>query len=277
MNRRPSAAFLFSLVAHLAVGAALLYVLQLPYPLSRLYEDERVAQAPVERIGFITLPQGATETPGRRGGDGRPLRPTPPRELTAPSSVPSTLPPAPAARPVEEEGGTGPLVGGGGPTQGIRPSFVDKRLWVPPAPVVSAPRTPVERLDSALAFRVKKFQDSLTVAAQNRGPNPNDWTFQRGGKKYGIDSSYIQLGDFRIPTTVLALLPLNVQGNPIANERNRQMAAMRDEIVWQAQRAMNEEEFKDAVKRIRERKDRERAAERERDEKLLTGGASGRQ
>jgi hypothetical protein len=186
------------------------------------------------------------------------------------------VPQAPsAAKPAPEEGGLGPLVGGGGPTQGVRPSFVDPRLWVPPAPLVSAPKTPAERLDSALVARLKQHTDSMAeIAANAPKREPGDWTFERNGKKYGIDPHYIQLGDFKIPSTVLALLPLNRGGNPIQIERERQISLMHQEIVEQAQRAMNEEEFREAVRKIRERKDRERAAERAKQQEQQTAGES---
>ncbi|MBK6308249.1 MAG: hypothetical protein IPF47_22000 [Gemmatimonadetes bacterium] len=49
-----------------------------------------------------------------------------------------------------------------------------------------------------------------------------------------------------------------MQGNPVENERQARLAAMRVDIMQGAQAAMNEEEFRQAVKKIRARKDKER-------------------
>jgi hypothetical protein len=75
-----------------------------------------------------------------------------------------------------------------------------------------------------------------------------------------MDSRAIRLGPFSIPTALLAMLPLNLQGNPTAYERNRSYAAMNQDINWHAQQAINEADFMKAVRSIRERKERERAA-----------------
>jgi hypothetical protein len=64
-----------------------------------------------------------------------------------------------------------------------------------------------------------------------------------------------------LPTALLALLPLNVQGNPARYQNDRMKESQRQEIFLNAQRAMDNDEFKDAVKQIRERKDREHKAE----------------
>ncbi|MEP7348283.1 MAG: hypothetical protein ABI877_23660, partial [Gemmatimonadaceae bacterium] len=111
----------------------------------------------------------------------------------------------------------------------------------------------------------KKFQDS--VVANTYSPNKyerGDWTVEKNGRKYGIDKQFIRLGKFSIPTPLLALLPFNrVQANPIAAEEGRKQLVMRMDIMEHAQNAMNEEEFRRAVKAIRERKEREKRNEPE--------------
>jgi len=101
-----------------------------------------------------------------------------------------------------------------------------------------------------------------SVAATAYSPNKferGDWTFEKNGQKYGIDQQFIRLGRFQIPTALLALLPLNrMQANPIAMERDRNAAYMRADIMYHAQAAMNEEQFRKAVLAIRDRKERER-------------------
>jgi hypothetical protein len=56
------------------------------------------------------------------------------------------------------------------------------------------------------------------------------------------------------------MLPLNLQGNPIPMERDRNYAAMNRDITWHAEQAINDADFTKAVRSIRERKERERAA-----------------
>jgi hypothetical protein len=143
--------------------------------------------------------------------------------------------------------------------KGVEPSYADPRVWVPAAPVVTAPKSAVERLDSAVASAFDRYRDSVAgVTHQPTKFERGDWTFEKGGQKWGVDQKYIRLGKVSIPTAVLGLLPLNNQGNPIAAERQRSSAFMRADIMQHAQAAMNEAEFRQAVRNIRERKERER-------------------
>ena len=80
--------------------------------------------------------------------------------------------------------------------------------------------------------------------------------FTAGGKKYGVDSNNIYIADYKIPAALLALLPIHPSG-PASQEyttAGRQMA----EVNYQAGRALDAEDFKTAVKRIRQRKEREK-------------------
>jgi hypothetical protein len=131
-------------------------------------------------------------------------------------------------------------------------------LWPVPGDVVAAPKTPTQRLDSVIADIIKPYNDSLAIAAGQR--QPGDWTFEKDGKKYGIDPKWIHLGKFSIPTAILGMLPINAQANPVLAERNKISNQLHSDIMSQAQRGMNEADFKKAVKSIRERKERERAA-----------------
>jgi hypothetical protein len=159
------------------------------------------------------------------------------------------------------EGGTGELIGGGGPTRGIRPSYSDPRLWLPSGPVVSAPVQPMTRAESLqtlLADKIRMFNDSVAIANPPQRA-PGDWTYtDKKGRKYGVDQQFIRLGKFSIPTAVLGMLPLNAQANPIQMERQRTMTEMTRQIQEQAARASRDDAFKAAVKALRERKNRER-------------------
>jgi hypothetical protein len=168
--------------------------------------------------------------------------------------VPNGLPAVPAASPSDNGGGTGAVVGNGGPGEGVRPQFSDPRVWVGPAPVVTAPKSTSQQLDSMLASHVQSHNDSMV-----NGRVPGDWTFQgKDGEKWGMDNSLIRLGPVSIPNAVLAMLPINHLGeNPVLGQHERQLAVMRQDIMEGAQRQMNEDDFHRAVKEVRERKERE--------------------
>ncbi|HJU87829.1 MAG TPA: hypothetical protein VJ672_00465 [Gemmatimonadaceae bacterium] len=254
-KERSRGAYLVSIAIHIVVGAALLWVLSIPLPLDEFFMRRRDVSLPIERISFIQVPNTGANTPGRSGGDGRPVRAAPPAPIIAPNEIPSEIAPAPAS--TAPESGSGPVIGRGGPLEGITPSYTDPRIWSPDANVATAPRTLERDLDSLLANAAKTKADSLAIIAaqQRRG---TDWTFEKGGKKYGLDGKNIYVANLKIPAALLALLPINQQANPQALERGRALAAMNADIAFHAQRAMNEEEFQTAVKRIRERKERER-------------------
>lgn len=256
-KKRPSPAFLVSLGVHVVVAIALMRMLILNGDYSSEPKDTGVRDQ--DHVGFVRLPQPGvkTATPGRSGGDGRPETP---REIrvVAPPTVPTTMP-APTGPLVKtDEGGVGPLVGTGGPARGIRPQYSDPRVWGPPGKIVAPPKTVAQTIDSIIGVAIAPYNDSVAAAAQRR--DPTDWTVKKGGYKWGIDRQAIRLGPVSIPTALLAMLPLNLQGNPIAMERDRSYAAMHRDIQVHAQQAINEADFMKAVRSIRERKERERAA-----------------
>src|SRR6185503_7013271 len=248
-----------SIILHALVAIALVRFLISPAAFTMIFGKARSAEVPAERIGFLQLPKSkGPAIQGKNGGDNRPASKNPPKRLVAPSEVPSVIPTAPAQpTPTTEEGGSGPLVGGGGPTKGIRPTYTDPRVWVAPGDLVAAPKSAKEKMDSAIASIIAPYNDSVAAAAGGR--QPGDWTFEKGGRKYGIDPKWIRLGKVSIPTAVLALLPMNTQANPTMADRNKLQNQLHADIFWNAQRGMNEADFKKAVKSIRERKEREKA------------------
>lgn len=255
-SSRPSPAFFVSVGVHAVVAVLLMRMLILNIDLSPA--SERLS-APAERVGYVALGQpGKDVTPGRSGGDGRPIvsreiRVVPP--TVTPEGIPA---PTTAVVQPEAEGGTGPLVGTGGPARGVRPSYSDPRLWGPPEKIVSPPKTVAETIDGIIAEAIQPYNDSLAKVAERR--DPTDWTVEKGGYKWGIDRRAIRLGPVSIPTALLAMLPLNLQGNPTTINRDRAYAMMNRDIMWHAQRGINEADFTKAVRSIRERKERERAA-----------------
>jgi hypothetical protein len=257
-RKKVSPSFLVSLGVHTVVAIALMQMLILDGKFSS--KPKRVTADREEHVGFVTLPRPGvqTPTPGRSGGDGRPARS---REIrvVAPAAVPTTLP-APSGPVVKtpDDEGVGPLVGTGGPARGIRPQYSDPRVWGPPGKIVAPPKTVAETIDGLIAEAIAPYNDSVAAAAKKR--DPTDWTIEKGGYKWGMDQRAIRLGPVSIPTALLALLPLNLQGNPTTMQRERSYAAMNQDIAWHARQAINEADFTKAVRSIRERKERERAA-----------------
>ena len=265
--RRPQANFFLSIGLHVIAIALFVRFLISPGAFQLIFGGQKSPPVPAERIGFLELPKAkGPAVIGRSGGDNRPVTKTVAPKLVAPTTVPtSALPPVvPTQKPTGDEG-SGPIVGTGGPIRGIRPSYTDPRLWPAPGDIVAAPKTATQRLDSVIADIIGPYNDSMAARAGQR--KPGDWTIERDGKKYGIDPQYIHLGKFSIPTAILGLLPLNVQANPVLAESNKLSYQLNSDIMSQAQRGMNEADFRKAVKSIRERKERERNA--------VTNGSNG--
>lgn len=266
--RRPSGSLLLSLLVHGAV-AALLANAAFHYDFSAL-GGPRPAVPVVEKVTYVAVaPAG-----GALGGtaSGAPAKAsTPQRGLVAPVRVPTSVVPAP-----EPVGGTaggvdgGRGVGGGaGPATGVVPADPDPRLSADAHQFVPVPKTHGQRVDSAVHAMIFAYNDSVAKAAALAGRKPGDWTFERDGKKWGIDGNKIYLGKFSIPSAVLAALPLHIQGNPGETIADRLVTTRRGDLLEHAESQYQNLEFKDAVRRIRERKDRERR------EKLMAEGKTG--
>ncbi len=122
-----------------------------------------------------------------------------------------------------------------------------------------APLSDSARFDSAFHESVTHLQD---LAKKQAGAL--NGVFSAGGKKYGLDSNNIYIADYKIPAALLALLPIHPSG-PASQEyttSGRQIA----DVNYQAGRALDAEDFKTAVKRIRQRKEREK-----RDKEIAAG------
>jgi hypothetical protein len=264
VKHRASRFWIISISLHVVAFVIIAHVITVPSGLDLWLRTSPQQALPAERIGFLALPRDSQPVAGRSGGDNQPVLADapPPPPLVAPSEVPVGIPPAPdEPAPAAATGGSGRVVGRGGPTQGIVPRY-DSPIWAPVAPELIAPRAGAEEIREGIAELVWAQNDSIR-RAQPTGRAPGDWTVGEGDKKYGIDQRKIYIGPVEIPTAILALLPINAQANPQSLERNRALALQRGDIDYHAQRAVTEEEFKEAVKRIRERKERERKKARE--------------
>ena len=146
----------------------------------------------------------------------------------------------------------------------------DPRLWVGPMYIPEGGGRPID-MDSIVRRRLLQMADLAdstrfdSLAPGGGLYNPPRWTFEHNGKTYGIDQNAIHFGSFSIPTALLALLPMP-QGNIDQARANQRLADMRADLLRAAARAEAEEDFRRAVARIRERKDRERQEQRRRDE-----------
>jgi hypothetical protein len=257
--RRPrrSGPLLFSLAIHVLAGIALVNVV-FHYDFSGLRGPRRPAPV-AEQITYVaTAPAGGAA--GGSGASAPAKAKEPARGLVAPVRVPTAIAPAPApagGTPGGVAGGTG--VGGGqGAATGIVPADPDPRLSADAHQFIPLPKTHGQRVDSALHAMIFAYNDSVAKAAALAGRKPGDWTFEKGGQKWGIDGSKIYLGKFAIPSAVLAALPLRIQGNPGETIADRLVTTRRGEVAEHAQSQYHDDEFKSAVKRIRERKDKER-------------------
>ena len=263
MNKRPFARkrsprwWVVSIAIHVAVVGLLAQVV-FRYSLGQLMGIPK-GEMTQERIQYIVVPQ-PTEASG-----GTPTRTTTPGSapaaLRAPTQVPTAIPaPTPSdSTRSQAAGGTGRGDGssGSGAATGVSPQTPDARIALAPNSVARAPRTTQESVDSIVSLVIGIVNDSIRIAQSQR--KPGDWTVKgEDGKVWGWDpQGNIRLGKFTIPGALLALLPLNTQSR-ISPIEQRSLAYIRRDIIENAQRSINEDEFREAVKRIRERKERER-------------------
>ncbi len=258
-RRREPGALLFSIAIHVAVSIAILNA-AFHYDFSLLREPT----APVPSQEKITYVTAAPVRGGAPTGDttSAPARAkVVSRGLVAPVETPVLIAPpsAPAAgTPGGVDGGTGRGAELGA-TVGIVPGERDPRLSSDnPHEFYPAPKSHAERVDSAVKASIYAYNDSVARALAAAGKAPGDWTFEKNGKKWGIDGNKIYLGKFAIPSAVLAALPLRIQGNPGETINDRLVTTRRADLLLHAESQFHDDEFKTAVKRIRERKDRER-------------------
>lgn len=272
--RRPSGPLLFSIALHAAMAVVLANV-AFHYDFSSSHEP-KTPPPTAERVTYIAVgPSGGAVGGSGAGVPARASEPT--RGLVAPVRVPTTI-----AAPPRDVGGTpggvvgGAGVGGGvGPATGIVPADPDPRLSADPHQFFPVPKTHAQRVDSAVKATIYAYSDSVARAAANAGKKPGDWTFEKHGRKWGVDGSKIYLGKFSIPSAVLAALPIRVQGNPGETIADRLVTTRRGEILEHASSQYHDVEFKSAVKRIRERKDRERRERMGEPTKTIAGTPEG--
>lgn len=197
------------------------------------------------------------------GAERRVLRP--PRRAVPPP--PDVVQQAPTPRPVGADT-SAPAPRGPAMIERIGPELADGRLWVRPLPLPPkelasrlSRKRHVELVDSAVTAIVQAYLDSIAADPSARSVGLPSWTTEVAGKKFGLDSSSIYVAGLKIPAVVLALLPIPA-GNIDQNHAYNHLMEMRADLQQAAQRAENLEEFKQIIRDIRARKEREREFER---------------
>ncbi len=174
--------------------------------------------------------------------------------------------PAPAVRvvepaqPVARDTGA---VAAGRPFVRIGPGLGGAQLWVRPLPL--PPQELAQRLnrsheallDSAVTATVQAFLDSIASEPGAEAAELPSWTTKIAGKTFGLDSRNIYIAGLKIPAAVLALLPLPQDNVDQARAYNH-LQEMRADLHRAAARAATADEFKQAIRDIRARKERER-------------------
>jgi hypothetical protein len=260
---------LLSIVIHvfliMALGAITFRI-----PLGQLIGLPKDRDQTPERLQYITLPRGEPTGNGSRATASPPAKGKP-APLQAPTSVPTTLP---TPNQSSTSGAVSGKPGGQGDAPagiatGVEPMSPDPRIPLNAAPYQPTQRTPAEMADSVVKAAFGVYYDSAKYAAEHPGRQPGDWTHTTAdGQKWGWDPGGIRLGKFTIPNAILAALPLKVgSGQSPIDARNRDW--MRNDIQLHAQQAISEDEFRDAVRRIRERKEKER---RDKDKTVTADG-----
>lgn len=162
------------------------------------------------------------------------------------------------------------------PPIAMTPGFGDGRLWVRPGAAlrrgvvggtgdglggVSAPLdvgAHIASIDSVLRVRILAFLDTLPPDSFAYNMRPPSWTTEIDGRTWGIDQNWIYLGDLKLPTILLGLLPFPGQGNYELGQRNAQLQRIREDILRAAARASDAADFRRYVNELRERREAER-------------------
>jgi hypothetical protein len=152
----------------------------------------------------------------------------------------------------------------------IGPDYGDGRLWVraddaeggrvPARIAMDSMPVHVAKVDSALAAQIRTYLDTVPPDSFATRAAPK-WTTEIAGRTWGIDGKWIYLGGLKLPTALLAALPIpaSAAGNYDGQQREAQIGAMRRDIMESAARAANAVEFNRYVKELRQRKESERS------------------
>jgi hypothetical protein len=193
------------------------------------------------------------------------------RRRVSPPELPDRRPvvtlPQPERPPLAQADTGGPARARPVPLVRIGPGLAQGKLWVRPLPL--PPRELAQRLtknraelvDSAVTAIVQQYLDSIANDPASRNQGLPSWTTELAGKKFGLDSKNIYIAGLKIPAAVLALIPIPA-GNIDQNRAYNHLMDIRADLLYAARRAETMEEFKQVIREIRERKEKEREFEK---------------
>jgi hypothetical protein len=215
------------------------------------------------------LPEAVAPRSGRQLADSR--RGTPGRRPVRPAlrNPPEAVAVLPEKQPdhVMADTGSAPKVQPQTQFGRIGPGLAQGRLWVRPLPLPAQElaqrltKTRAQLVDSAVTAIVQAYLDSIANDPATKNQGLPSWTTELAGKKFGLDSKNIYIAGLKIPAAVLALLPIPA-GNIDQNRAYNHFMDLRADLLYAAQRAQTLDEFKQVIREIRARKEREREFEK---------------
>ena len=249
-----------AILVSLAVHSLLFFIVVEGRPPRPPWWRSAVVLIPVPEPEPIRTTPTPFYVPRQERGQGRALVPVRP---VVPLTEPQEPRRAEPEYPVPHDTGGVPR----SPVGRIGPALGSGRLWVRPLPL--PPKELAARLrpshealvDSAVTAIVQGYLDSIAREPGADQVKLPDWTTEVAGTKFGLDSRNIYIAGLKIPAAVLALLPIPSGGNQQrALDHNGEWIA--EDLRRAAQRATTLDEFKQAVRELRERKQYEKELQR---------------
>ncbi len=230
-------------------------------PASRIYlfppgsEGARAVDMPYQ------VPGGAA-----RKGHAAGITPQPDQQQSEVPQPPAVQQPAAPAPVVVEQPPAPPVASADtGSSAGLRrigPAMGEGKLWVHPLPAPpreiaqTLAQTHAELVDSAVSAIVQAYIDSVLNAPETPGQKPPSWTTQIFGKTFGLDSKYIYLGGLKIPSALLALLPIKGGGATMQYSEANRLSLIHEDLQRASARAQTMDDFKRAIRELRAERER---------------------
>ena len=238
-------ALLLSAVVHAAAFSILTF---------RVPTEPRVSSRPISRIVQVSPAMQALDLV-EVAGDAAPIDvQIMQRDASRPLVAPRLLPGAESTEsevraPVAIDGDPIPV------RDRLRYRLNTPQVWRPPTEAIGSDLTPQDLVHQRIAAQLGEFNDSVAAEADARA-RAMDWTVKgEDGQRWGVSPGAIHLGGLTIPVG-------NTQFAVAAGRREEFAGRVRswNEIQDQAVREEARGTFKDRVKAIEDRMNRERAA-----------------
>ena len=194
------------------------------------------------------------------------------RGARAPANAVFAPPPPAPPRPLAErsESAAAPTPATGHRSNGrLGPGLGEGRLWVEPLPLpprqlaaLITRRDANDIADSFVTAVVQAYLDSIAHDPDVIPLRPPNWVATVNGTKYGIDANHIYVAGLKIPTALLALIPMPGVGNQRPIDHGLETMAYSLRVA--GARAANLDEFRKAVRELRRKKERDEEFERNR-------------